>query len=116
MTDFGFQVWDKNGKPMVNLSDYSMRVVDIVRVPEGPFQDRVFTNKWCVPGKTHLVPLLYSPLPYIKSYYPGATEQSHLVPQRPFLEVRDGAFQVNALLNPQPGTMPPFVLYVCHRL
>lgn len=112
---YGIQAWGADGSPLIRFDDYTARVVEIVEVPAGPFQDRVFANANCVPGETQLVPFLTGINLYIREWYPSVSG-GPITPNKPFVEVLDGAFRVNALCNPQPGTMDAFFMYVVRRV
>ena len=99
MSDVAFQIWDKNGKEMVNMRMNTMRLVDRIAIGNMTTDTKTVYHPACVAGKTKifLMPSAGSFANSLKDFWSGALTYN----MRPRLAIYNGYFQ----LYVKPGTM-----------
>ena len=99
MSDFGFQVWDKNGKEMVNTRMNTMRLVDRIAIGDMTTDTKTVYHPACVAGKTKifLMPTTGGFTNYL-NYLGGGVLSYNM---RPRIAIYNGYFQ----LHVRPGTV-----------
>lgn len=99
MSNFGFQVWDRNGAPMVNMRMNTMRLIERVRVGAMTVDTMTVYHSACRAGTTRAFVMPHSGgFNNVLIDFWGGTLAYNM---RPRIRVFDGYFQ----LYVRPGTM-----------